>query len=391
MKNEISGSRVFLTGRGFILGGYTSIDTLWRSVQSDDHFLSDPPAVSDCVEALGDDLAESRLLSRHQLLGLAAAEMAWREAGFNPTRNSLRSRDPAIRHSRVGFVGGSSLGGLSAFQEDTTLGRKLSPFALFKWRGNAIASAVSIRFGLGGNQIALNSASATGSQAIALAGHLIRSGMLDAAVVVGADCLPMGHILSAMNRNHSRSHQNNSRPLSPTRSGMHPVEGSACIILESERHLDMRKAKPICEWLNGRCESEAFHPLAPNPSALVMHQLITDFLSMSIDWVSLHSTGTLIFDPLEVSTVKSAFGEHLPWLSAFKRTIGHTLSAAGVFDALLLSKGLEAGEWPIWPKNMDHLLNLPSNRNVPSTQPNTALQLGQGMGGLVTCNLWRRL
>ena len=72
MKNEISGSRVFLTGRGFILGGYTSIDTLWRSVQSDDHFLSDPPAVSDCVEALGDDLAESRLLSRHQLLGLAA-------------------------------------------------------------------------------------------------------------------------------------------------------------------------------------------------------------------------------------------------------------------------------------------------------------------------------
>jgi 3-oxoacyl-(acyl-carrier-protein) synthase len=122
-----------------------------------------------------------------------------------------------------------------------------------------------------------------------------------------------------------------------------------------------------------------------------MHQLITDFLSMSIDWVSLHSTGTLIFDPLEVSTVKSAFGEHLPWLSAFKRTIGHTLSAAGVFDALLLSKGLEAGEWPIWPKNMDHLLNLPSNRNVPSTQPNTALQLGQGMGGLVTCNLWRRL
>jgi len=391
MSSGLGGASIYLTGRGIKLSGYSSIDALWTSVQADLEPLSNEPVDSDCVWVLGDHQAEGRLLSRHQLLGLASVEMAWAEAGLSPDRNSLRSRHPVVRHPRVGFVGGSSLGGLSAFQEDTALSHKVSPFSLFKWRGNALASAVSIRFGLGGNQIALNSASATGSQAIALAGHLIRSGMLDAAVVVGADCLPMGHILCAMNRNHSRSNQSNSRPLSPTRSGMHPVEGSACIILESERHLNMRKGEPICEWLDGRSESETFHPFAPNPSGSVMHQLISHFLPMSIDWVSLHSTGTLAFDSVEVNTVSSVFGECLPWLSAFKRTIGHTLSAAGVFDAVLLSKGLEQGDWPIWPQNMDPLLNLPLVRKIPSFQPTTALQLGQGMGGLVTCNLWLRL
>lgn len=284
------------------------------------------------------------------------------------------------------------MGGVAALV--TELETRLSPYSLSRWRANSVGAAVSVRFGLGGGDYALNAASATGSQVLQLAGTLVRAGLMDAVVVVASDPAMPDHLRDAMVRNGSVSEASVAGPLMMGRDGMRPVEGAACMILESEEHAAARGAVALAEWVHGEQASEGYHLLAPEPTGAVLQSLIRNTLQAcavrSVDWVSLHATGTARFDSVEVGALRAVFGDRLPWISAFKRTTGHALGATGLMDAVLVVEGLRHGSLPPWPDPTDPTLGLQQPPPCPD-QPRLALQVGQGMGGVVVVNLLGRI
>jgi 3-oxoacyl-(acyl-carrier-protein) synthase len=271
-----------------------------------------------------------------------------------------------------------------------------SPYSLSRWRGNSTAAAVALRFGGGGADFSTNAASATGAQTLYLAAMLVRSGVLDAVVAVAADEAPTQGVLTAMESNRSVAHSSEARPLGVLRKGMKPCEGAACLILESESHALARGAKPIAEWLDGAAGHEARHFLAPDPEGEVLGELLGQILGRPVPgdaekyWALLHATGTPRFDGIEISRLRRFFGGSLPWITAVKRTTGHALGASGMIEAVLAVEGLRLRKVPCWPSSTDPALALDASRPANPPQPESALLIGQGMGGTVVLNLLAR-
>lgn len=383
--------RVYVTGRGVILGHGISLSHLWDHVAEDQCLTDSRISDDELIQQASLALKDAHILDRHQLLALAAVEIAWQEAGLPSSRNPLRGKTPRTRNPSIGCIGGSALGGLVSFEKESNV--RPSPYSLPRWRGNAIPACISVRYGLGGYSLALNAASATGAQAILTAGVLIQSGILEAAVVVCADTYPSPQVMSAMKRNGSVSKDFSGQPLTLNRSGMIPREGAAAIVLESEVSVRARSHSPICEWVSGSCLSEAYHLMAPDPTAQCLLELLErhtsfDRRTFQHPWISLHATGTRLFDAIEFKAVHDYFRHNSPWISAIKRTTGHTLSAAGVLEATLITEGLRRGEWPAFPSEIDPSLFPYPIPSKPLTSPESCLQIGQGMGGVVVLNEW---
>jgi 3-oxoacyl-[acyl-carrier-protein] synthase II len=387
--------RVFVTGCSVLTGGCDSLDGLFDLLCADKTVSGELPDSKALAEIAGLEAGDSGILSRHQLLALAVVERAWSSAGLPPDRNRLRGEGSKHRFSSFGCVSGSSLGGLVAMEEDIEASGKLSPYSISRWRGNAVSAAATVRYGLGGADFSLNAASATGAQILYLAASLIASGMLDAVVAVAADAAVSPVLKSAMGRGGSVTRNSDCRPLSAGRSGMLPVEGAACLVLESASHAARRGAAPLAEWCGGGCANESRHLMAPDPEALVLEELLANAKNQAslregacrpIDWVSLHATGTPRFDAAEVSCVRRVFGDSLPWISAMKRTTGHALAASGLLEVGLIVEGLRLGKWPAWPADIDPEFGLPQSPLIPAQRPALAVQIGQGMGGTVVVN-----
>lgn len=392
LKETLESRRVFVSGRGVVFSQGLDLDALWKSVAADKMIHPIPFSSEELRSAAGISESDFRILDRHQALALCAVQSAWKEARLPQRFNSLRGQGQKHRAPDFGCLGGSSLGGLSAFDQES--GLKPHPFSLARWRGNSVAAAVSLRFGLGGCSLALSAASASGSQALWMAGFLIRSGVINQAVVVFSDSKPSDRIMRAMRRTGSVSVDVTGRPLSHQRLGMIPREGAAAIILEADRSLVDRGGVPVCEWLGGESQTEAFHLIAPERSGRVLESLLRSAkqtLGTSCrPWISLHATGTRIFDAIELQVIKKVFAGESPWIMAVKRTMGHTLGAAGVLDAAFISEGLYRGQWPSWPSDMDPLIAFPNGPSLSASPPEKCIQIGQGMGGVVTINLWGR-
>jgi len=392
-------SRVLITSCGVLVGGCDSVGGLFDALCADRPIGAGLPESEALGDAAGLETGDVAILARHQLLALAAVERAWKAAGLSPERNRLRGEGAKHRLPVIGCVSGSSLGGLVAMEEDVAVSGKFSPYSISRWRGNAIGAAVTVRYGLGGADFSLNAASATGAQILHLAASLVASGTLDAVVAVAADAAVSPVLRSAMGRGGSVTRNAECRPLSAGRSGMLPVEGAACVILESASHASMRGALPLAEWRGGGCANESRHFMAPDPEARVLEELLLAAKNraswrpgceLPVDWISLHATGTTRFDAAEISCVRRVFGNQLPWISAMKRTTGHALAASGLLEASLLAEGLRAGKLPAWPTNIDPAFKLPENPSRPSESPSTAVQIGQGMGGTVVVNVLGR-
>jgi len=388
-------SRVFITGSAVLSGGVDCVADLFSLVRNEAKVTGVISGDEELALGVGLSLGDASILSRHQILALSVAGRAWESAGLSVARNRLRGEGAKESLPRFGCVGGSSLGGLVAMEQDFEgwPHKRFSPYALSRWRGNAVSSVVALRHGLSGTVLSLNAASASGAQILWMAGTLIRGGLAEAVVAVAADQSASPRVASAMGRNGSIAKDGNSHPLSGTRSGMSPTEGAACLILESEGHAEARSAKPLAEWLGGDSRNESRHLQAPDPDGKILEEMIRrcreELLptKSKVDWVSLHATGTSRYDTVEASVLGRIFGEKLPWISAFKRTTGHALSASGLLEAALLVEGLRSGKVPPLPSGVDESLELGLPDSTPPPVPRVALQIGQGMGGDVVVNL----
>jgi 3-oxoacyl-[acyl-carrier-protein] synthase-1 len=184
---------------------------------------------------------------------------------------------------------------------------------------------------LTGPAYTIATACSSSAKVFASARRLIRAGLVDAAVVGGADTL----CRMTLNGFASLEALSKSRcdPFSALRDGITIGEGAAAFLLD-------KAAGPV--RLLGLGEtSDAHHATAPDPEGtgarLAMRQALDDAkLSPSdIAYINLHGTATPLNDAMEAKAIAELFDAKTP-CSSTKAMTGHMLGAAGGCEAAFL-------------------------------------------------------
>lgn len=193
--------------------------------------------------------------------------------------------------------------------------------------------------GLTGPSYTVSTACSSSVRAIISGKRLIESGIVDAAIVGGADSL----CRMPINGFHSLESLSAGRctPFAAARKGINVGEAAALILLS-------REPAPVALLGVGE-SSDAWHMSAPHPEGLGAEQAIRMALKQAklqpadVGYINLHGTATRLNDQVEAQVVNRVFGHQVP-CSSTKHLTGHTLGAAGATEAalswLMLSHGL---------------------------------------------------
>jgi nodulation protein E len=326
--------------------------------------------------------------------GIVAAREAVADSGLEFT-DELRAS--------AGVITGSCLGGKETednlFRDLYAAGKpRVPPIAIPRSMANAVASHVSIEFGLTGATFTTSTACSSANHAIGQAFWLLRQGTLDAAIAGGSEApLTYGN-LKAWEAMRVVS-PDTCRPFSRNRSGMILGEGAAMFVLEELETARRRGARIYGEIVGFGMSADAYHltmPLAAGAAKAMRMALSDGRLNPSeIGYINAHGTATQANDPMESAAIRDVFGSHSDniWVSSTKSLHGHTLGAAGAIEGAATVLGLYEGFLP--PNaNFDEIdpdcpLKIVENRAVEA-RPKAALSNSFAFGGLNAVLAFRR-
>lgn len=206
---------------------------------------------------------------------------------------------------------------------------------------------ISEILGLKGEGFTTGGASASGNVALIKAQQLIRFGILDACLVVGAmaDLSPMDlqgfyNIGAYGGKRFAESPQEACRPFDKEHEGFIYGQASGCIILESDTSVEKREVTPLARLAGGAINMDANRMSDPNEegeiSAMNSALLQAGLTPADIHYINAHGSSSPLGDKTEASAFKKVFGEHIstPWINSTKGITGHCLYSAGVIEAI---------------------------------------------------------
>jgi 3-oxoacyl-[acyl-carrier-protein] synthase II len=314
---------------------------------------------SEFVPADGLSKKDLRRTDRFTQLATVAADEAIAQA---------TASGPLPRPDRVGCIVGTGAGGAMTVDDQrdrtapdapATASKRFSPLTVPKMMSNAAAGFIAIRHGFRGPAFAVASACATATDAIGVAMHFIRAGVIDVAVTGGSESSLMPFSISSFAAMEVTSATGISRPFDVRRDGFVLSEGAGIMVLESETSAVARRATVLGEILGYGASADAYHLVAPDPSgagaALALECALDDahLTPAEIDYVNAHGTATLLNDRAETLALKTALGQdayEIP-VSSTKSSIGHLLGAAGAVEAIATLQALTAR---IAPPTLNH-------------------------------------
>ena len=246
---------------------------------------------------------------------------------------------------RIAVVLGTSTSGIAeggaAVERHRRTGAWPDGFSYRQQELGGLARHAAAYLGVTGPAYTVATACSSSAKAFASARRLIRSGVVDAAVVGGADTL-CRLTLNGFNAIEALS-PTRCNPFSRNRDGITIGEGAAAFLLEPGDG-------PV--HLLGIGEtSDAYHVSAPAPdgagAAAAMRQALADagLSPDDIGYVNLHGTGTTLNDSMESQAVTSVFGRPVP-ASSTKPMTGHMLGSAGACEAAFLWLSLSLAHNP---------------------------------------------
>jgi len=196
-----------------------------------------------------------------------------------------------------------------------------------------------------GPNSSVNSACASGGDAIGQALNLLRLGYADCMIAGGAEAM-IGRVvvsslagLGALAKTWNDQPEQASRPFDLHRSGFVLGEGSGILVLETEEFARRRGAPIICELGGAAWSFDATDDTAPDVDgqALAMQRALKNAgLTMDdIDYINAHGTSTQLNDKTETAAIKQVFGERAYGIavSSTKSMTGHLAAAAGAVEA----------------------------------------------------------
>jgi nodulation protein E len=220
----------------------------------------------------------------------------------------------------------------------TAVGR-IHPLSIPRGMPSAPASMVSQDLGIRGPVFSVASACASGAHAIIQGCYLIRSGLVNTALVGGTDAPFTFGLLKAWDALRVVSNDT-CRPFSKDRSGMVLGEGAGMLVLEERDHAVNRGARLYAEVAGCGMSSDAGHITRPDVSGIksaIVRALEDAAISRdAVNYVNAHGTGTMANDLTETQALHQVFGDHAYRLaiSSTKSMHGHALGAASALEAI---------------------------------------------------------
>ncbi|WP_267223788.1 beta-ketoacyl-[acyl-carrier-protein] synthase family protein [Dyella silvae] len=279
---------------------------------------------------------------------------------------ALIAANEAIRQSGISFEGeagtrtavviGTGAGGETTRDDlyERLYGEhqgRFHPLGIVRMMMNAPASQVSMVHGITGPSFVVASACASSNHAFAQAAMMIRTGMIDAAVVGGTEaCITLG-TLRAWEAMRVLA-PDTCRPFSKGRRGLVLGEGAAMYVIETLESAQKRGAEIICELVGTGMSSDAGDIAAPSDigAAAAMNMALRDggLSPGDVDYVNAHGTGTVANDSTETRAIHRVFGEHAREMviSSTKAMHGHALGAGGAIELVAAIGAIHDGIIP---------------------------------------------
>jgi 3-oxoacyl-[acyl-carrier-protein] synthase II len=313
---------------------------------------------------------------------------------------------------RAGVIFGSSLGGHGVLEAQNAVleeqgPRRVSPFMLPNLLPDAASGYIAILAGATGPNMAVLSASATGSSAIGEAAEIIRRGDADV-MIAGAAEAPLTPVLYAgfaamrtlAEAGDDPAHA--CRPFDLNRTGFVIGEGAGAVVLESREHAVARGARVYAELAGYGSGNDAFDIVASEPSgrgaALAMSAGLrkAGIKPEQVSYINAHGTASEMNDRVETAAIKKAFGDHAYRLavSSTKSMTGHLMGAAGALEAVITILSLYHSILPptinYETPDPDCDLDYVPNKARPAPGIEAALSHSVGLGGHNASLVFRR-
>ena len=170
-------------------------------------------------------------------------------------------------------------------------------------------------------------------------------------------------------------------------------EGSGVLVLETLEHAVKRGARIYCELAGYGASCDAYHITSPDPNGDGLRRAMLACLKdgsiglEEVQYINAHGTSTRKNDHFETIAYKETFGDHARKLkiSSIKGVTGHSLGAAGGFEAIACVKAIETGIIPptinYETPDPDCDLDITPNKSVKVDDLRVVLSDNLGFGG----------
>jgi 3-oxoacyl-[acyl-carrier-protein] synthase-1 len=274
------------------------------------------------------------------------AWMALNEDGFHERARAAIERYGASRVALILGTSTSSIGETERAYRELGADGRFAPAqrASRVHETHSLGAFVQQALELRGPCLTIATACSSSAKVFASAEHLIRAGVVDAAIVGGTDTL-CGSVLYGFNALELVSREP-CRPFDATRSGLSLGEAAGFALLEN---IQVDKSAPR---LIGCGESaDAHHMSAPHPQGLGAERAMREALARAgmaagaVDYINLHGTASRQNDEVEAALIARLFPASVH-ASSTKGWTGHTLGAAGIVEAAVALLAIERGFAP---------------------------------------------
>jgi 3-oxoacyl-[acyl-carrier-protein] synthase II len=404
--------RVVVTGLGMVSPLGLDVPTTWRAMLDGrsgtgriTHF--DPSAFDVQVDAevkgfVAEDLMDRRTArrsGRHTQMAVVAAREAVESANLLIDDSNRDSIGVLIASSGALFTVGEQ----EKIIDERGPGR-VDPLTVPKVGQYSAAVRVGRLLEVRGPNSSINSACASGGDAIGQALNLMRLGQADCILAGGAEAMISRVViaslggLGALTKTWNAQPEKASRPFDAKRSGFVFGEGAAVLVLETEDFARQRGAPILCELAGASWSFDATDDAAPDVDgqALAMSRALKNSgLTMDdVDYINAHGTSTELNDKTETAAIKQVFGERAYGIaiSSTKSMTGHLAAAAGAVEGAVSVLTLRDQvipptinyEFPDPECDLDYVPNTARQAKVSVVMSNSF-----GLGGQNSCLVFR--
>ena len=334
------------------------------------------------------------------------------QLGILAARQAAKQSQITEHHApeKIAILLGCSTNGRQAEEPEIakvyTQNGRVHPLTIPRSMASNGASQVAIDQHITGPALTISTACASGAHAIGLAFHMIRSGMVTAALA-GAHEAPLTRAFLRAWDSMRVVSPTACRPFSADRDGMTLAEGAAVLSLETLASARARHATIYAEILGFGMATDAHHitqPRSEGPAQAMLAALQdaaetlratdqpgnTQSLLEEIAYINAHGTATQTNDSVEAAAIHQVFGARAARIpvSGTKGFHGHALGASSAIETLITALALYHRRLPYTcgtsvvdsSLKLDVILKEP--RVVPSGPPVSALTNSLAFGGL---------
>ena len=406
-------NRALITGLGAITPIGKTVEDFWDGLRSGrngigrvtlfdptDHIVQIAAEVDDWDPEQYLDRKTARRTGRFAQFAAAAGMQAMADSGLEVTDETRDDIGVIMANSGDAFNMGP--------QWDVYTSRgsaKVDP-AIITRQGQHMGSArLGRELGLRGPNTTVNTACASGTDALGHALSMIRLGHARAILAGGAEAMITPLALSSMGRLGALSRrtddpEHTSRPFDIDRSGFVLGEGAGVLLIESEQSALERGARIYAELAGVGWSFDATDDAAPDAEgqSLAMLRAMRDaeIEPGDIDYINAHGTSTIYNDRTETAAIKLALGERdarrVP-ISSTKSMTGHLAAGAGGIEGVTSVLAMQHGcipptinyEKPDPDCDLDYVPN-----EARAAELNVVLSNSFGLGGQNAAAIFRR-